>query len=205
MRPLPWILLLLTTPLIAAPPAGKERPPTPVEVVETTLQQPTERYTLYGKVVALQQSRLIAPVAARLEQLTPQEGERLSPGALIARFDTTAIESDIATTRGRLEQAEVNLKRQQQLAQSKIASEEQVLAARTEVTIQQQTLAALRHRLALHRVTAPFASQVTQRLQEPGSWISSGTPLLELIATESLVARLTLPLPYYSSYSRPTR
>jgi RND family efflux transporter MFP subunit len=145
--------------------------------------------------------RLHTQEEGRIEQLDIFEGDRVDRGELLVRLDDAVLRAELTKTRATLAQERLDLKRFQDLAARNAASQDDLAQARTAVALAEADLELLELRLANTRITAPFAGVVTQRLAEPGDFVTKNTLLLTLADPDSLVAEVyvsELVLPHIS-------
>jgi RND family efflux transporter MFP subunit len=134
--------------------------------------------------------RLHSQEEGRIVELDVFEGDRVPRDALLARLDDAVLRAELDKTRATLAQERLDLKRFQNLAERNAASQDDLAQARTAVALAEADLRLLEIRLANTRIAAPFAGVITERLAEPGDFISKNTHLLTLADPASLVAEV---------------
>ncbi|NBC11906.1 MAG: efflux RND transporter periplasmic adaptor subunit [Gammaproteobacteria bacterium] len=132
--------------------------------------------------------RLYAEEEGRIEQLDVFEGDRVARGELLVRLEDDVLRAELDKTRATLAQERLDLKRFQDLAQRNAASQDDLAQARTALALAEADLKLLEIRLADTRITAPFAGVITERLAEPGDFVTKNTQLLTLADPDSLAA-----------------
>jgi RND family efflux transporter MFP subunit len=135
-------------------------------------------------------ARLHAQEEGVIEELDVFEGDLVSRGALLVRLDDAVLRAELDKTRATLAQERLDLKRFQDLAKRNAASQDDLAQARTAVALAEADLRLLEIRLADTRISAPFAGFITQRLAEPGDFVTKNTHLLTLADPASLVAEV---------------
>lgn len=147
-----------------------------------------------ARVEALDQARVAAEIAGRIERLEVRVGDQVARGEVLLRLDDTdyRIAADRAHTQvellaARLALAEAQLAQSRSLAARGFVSDEALRIRETELAISRSELAAARQaleaaRVALARSTlrAPFDGVVRERLASTGDYATPGTPLLVL-------------------------
>jgi RND family efflux transporter MFP subunit len=147
-----------------------------------------------AQVVSLNESRIAAEVAGRIEVIAVRVGERVARGAVLARINCRdhelAFERASANrnaTRARLSLAEKQLARARELGTQGFFSDEAVAARETEVQVLRAEGEQVRTQLstaalAVERCTvrAPFAAIVRERLGQVGELAVPGSPLIAL-------------------------
>ncbi len=189
--------------LLAAPALAKknlaaepEAPKPPAPVVVKTLAE----VALYperdasAQAVSLNESRIAAEIAGRIEAIPVQAGERVAQGAVLARIDCRDHElargraqAALAASRSRLALAEQQLARARELAAKGFFSKEAADARATELAVmraetEQASLQLQTAARAVEKcvVRAPFPAIVRERLGQVGELAAPGTPLVAL-------------------------
>ena len=190
-----WLILvnlLLTTacnqPITSKQPRS-EKTPTP-HWVETITVQPHSLninavYT--GSLRAKKIVHLVTQEEGRIIQLPYYEGDIVTANTLLVQLDDSLLQAELDKAVALHKQAQVNVQRLQQLAQSKLIAAEELLRAQTEQAVAQAEEAILRTRLSYMTITAPFTGIITARLAEPGEVVSLNTTVLTLIDPLSLI------------------
>jgi RND family efflux transporter MFP subunit len=132
--------------------------------------------------------RLHAQEEGGIRQLDVFEGDRVTEGQLLVRIEDEVLRAELDKTRATLDQERLDLKRFQDLAARNAASQDDLAQARTAVALAEADLKLLDIRLDDTRITAPFAGIVTERLAEPGDFVTKNTHLLTVADPASLVA-----------------
>jgi RND family efflux transporter MFP subunit len=132
--------------------------------------------------------RLHAQEEGGIRQLDVFEGDRVTEGQLLVRIEDEVLRAELDKTRATLDQERLDLKRFQDLAARNAASQDDLAQARTAVALAEADLKLLDIRLDDTRITAPFAGIVTERLAEPGDFVTKSTHLLTVADPASLVA-----------------
>ena len=179
---------------------------------------------LTGRVVPSKDVELTTPLAGLLQAVHVKRGDRVAPGAAIAQMDDAlqrvAAESarlraerqaDRREAQAVLRQAERELARARGLYERDAASEWEVLRRESELERAEAALAGVEEALALaavehemerlrldrHRIEAPFAGVIVQRLAEAGAGMAANDGVVRLVALDPLHAELNLPVTLY--------
>lgn len=153
-----------------------------------------------AQAVTLNESRIAAEIAGRIEAIPAQAGSRLARGAVLARIDCR--DHELAASRAgaasqaaaaRLALAEQQLERARELEAKGFFSAEALASRETEVQVLRAENERARAELASARrsvdkcvVRAPFAAIVRERLADVGELAAPGTPLAVLLDAERL-------------------
>ncbi|MEQ9463630.1 MAG: efflux RND transporter periplasmic adaptor subunit, partial [Haliea sp.] len=194
--------------------------PMPVTTTVFELQQGyTEALRLTGLVQAQSRAQLAFEVPGLLVQLSVREGEPVVAGAVLGQLDTRQLEAqravaaaDLASVEADLELARLRSARSTSLRatgaisaqdsdEARLAAE--ALASRREGL--QARLASLDLDLEKSTLRAPYAGVVAARQVDPGTVLAAGTPVLQLVSTGSLEARIGVPAEHRSQLSAGSR
>jgi len=148
-----------------------------------------------AQVVSLNESRIAAEIAGRIEEVPVEVGQRLAKGAVIARLDCRDHElardrarAALDGARSRLALAEQQLARGRELRSQGFVSEEALSARQTDVEVLRTEVAQGEVQLASAEravgkcvVRSPFAAIVRERLGQVGELAAPGSPLAVLV------------------------
>ncbi len=184
--------------------------PTPL-MVETTEVEMLSAFTIderfTGLVVPRRTSQLGFSVGGRINSVAVDVGDAISEGQTLAALDTRALQAQLQSANALVREAEAahalalaTVERQVTLSQKGHVSQQRVdeavaqadssLARIDGARANAQTL---RVQIALSRIDAPFAGTVTKRMADEGAIAAPGVPLLELVESGALEARIGLP------------
>jgi RND family efflux transporter MFP subunit len=205
--------LLLGLALIAASagPVQAQSPPPPppavVNVATAELRPVAPLLWTPANAVSRQDARIAAEASGRLVKLA-EIGDRVEPGAVLARIEDTAVSlavEEAVAARDRLV-ARLEYVRSQRARLSQLAANGTVSKAQAEEQAAEQhmlereregaevALRQARHRLALATVRAPFAGTVVERLAAQGEYLVPGTLLLRLVDTAGVELQARAPV-----------
>jgi len=153
-----------------------------------------------AQVVALNDSRIAAEIAGRIEAITVEPGQTIAQGALVARIDCRdhALARDqaraaLAAANSRLALANQQLGQARALQAKGFVSQEALAARETEVSVRHADVLQARaqlntadHAVGKCEIRAPFPAIVRQRLGQVGELAVPGTPLVALIDTQRI-------------------
>jgi RND family efflux transporter MFP subunit len=193
----------------AESPAGPAPPPPlPVQVVAADFQDGYARTRTYpGRIAAARRSALGFERDGLLIQVAVDDGDAVAAGDILAVLDTEPLQrrrAELAAARratlARLALAEATLRRRSTLVDRGHASDQALDEARFEVqalTAEAERLAALIAAIDLDidksALRAPFAGRVDARLADEGTVVEPGQPVLRLVETGRLEARIGVP------------
>lgn len=207
--------------LIATGPEAEKQPqesrPTVVETQPLSSQDYRINVSAAGIVKARTQTNLVAEVAGKVLEISPnfQDGSYFDNGALLLRLDTENYTNAITIAEGDLAQKQLALQEQQaqaQLAQrdwklldsSKNRPQSDLAARRPHLAAAQAAIAAAEAKLqqeklnlARTRITAPYSGRVQEKRVEVGQYVTPGTVLGIIYATDAVEVHLPLSLAQY--------
>jgi RND family efflux transporter MFP subunit len=176
------------------PSESSERARAPVEhlvaVVTVEPASMTSRYERPGSLRHRRQVRVFSQEEGRITSLELFEGDRVSAGQTLITLDDALLKAELDRARATLAQAELDVQRLADLVSKRAASDAELSQARTTAVIADAELRLLETRLGFTRVHAPFDGVVTERLVEPGDFVSKNTHLLTIADADSLVAEV---------------
>ncbi len=190
----------------ADPSGGGGPPPALVRVAEVGPGTLTEEWTALAEVIPLSRAELAAGVAGPVEQVALREGDRAEAGQVLLLVDDALAVAARKAADAAVAEAEVeHTRRQDALSRRQgidagVLSAEELADAAAAVEAQAARVQALEAAateanavLRRHRLRAPFDGVVTRRHVDPGDWVGVGQPVLDLVSTDDLEARVRVP------------
>jgi RND family efflux transporter MFP subunit len=220
MRQLKWLLPLaiLIAALVGAriiiankPQAERGAPPVVPVAVEAVRVQPSSFQVVVraeGTVEPRTQSTLIPQVSGVVRSISPsfRDGGFFEKGDVLVTLDPKDYELAIASAEAQVAQAESAL--EQELAQAEVVKNDwkllgkkapelglrkpQIAAARAAVLSARAQLERARTDLERTRIRGPYAGQVLEKSVDVGQFVSPGTVLARIYATDYVEIRLPL-------------
>lgn len=168
----------------------------------------SENLRITGSLTPTQQVHLSAEVSARLVDVTVRAGDAVKAGQLLAQFDIDGLENQLAqsmstaqATRVQVEKARADFERTQTLVERELAAETALLTARAglqqleaQLSAQEKAVENAQAAIEKARVTAPFDGVISDRSVDPGAFIATGSPLLEIVDLTSLEVEASAPV-----------
>jgi RND family efflux transporter MFP subunit len=134
--------------------------------------------------------RIFSQEEGRITDLDVFEGDRVRQGELLVGLDDALLLAELDRARATLAQAELDVKRLDDLVRKRAASDAELSEALTATAVAQADVRLLETRLAFTRMVAPFDGVITERLVEPGDFVGKNTHLLSIADPESMVAEV---------------
>lgn len=192
-----FFVLLVSTLLLAACDSGsdkpkKERPAHLVETVTASYQDISASRTLPGTLQAIREIQIINQAPGLLLKLPVYPGDKVIKGQTLAQLDDTLLQAEKHKAQATLNQAKVDLRRLNDLAPRKLASESEIAQAQTRKDIAYAELQLKQTEFKHTHITAPFDGFISARMVEPGDVMPLHSQMLSLIDTRSLKAEINL-------------
>lgn len=185
-----------------------------VPAAPTVVTKPLSQVAIYpervasAQTVSLNESRIAAEIAGRIEAIPVRVGERVARGAVLARIECRDHElardranSSLRAAQARLTLAEQQLARAHELSTRGFISKEALTSRETEVQVFRADAEQARAQLdtaerAVGKCTvrSPFAAIVRERLGQVGELAASGSPLVALSDAERVEVSTQLQL-----------
>lgn len=187
-----------------------EAPTGPLPVATTQIEVVDAfrvRERVAGRIVSRRRSDLGFERGGRLAEVRVEEGDRVEAGALLALLDTRELEAAsreqaarLASTRARLDLAQLTARRQRRLRASGTLSPQALDEALADEASLEAQLAADRAALErtevaieISRLEAPYPAIIVRRHLDEGSVASPGGPVLSVIEDGSREVHLGVP------------
>jgi Barrel-sandwich domain of CusB or HlyD membrane-fusion len=145
-------------------------------------------------VQALRDSMVASRLSAYVTALPLYEGEHFKRGDLLLRLDMTpsagqgqgnSLNTELAAAESTLKTEQERLRRAQALYEIQGVSLEQVQLAEALLATARSRHTIAKENLRGATVSAPFDGVVSQRLAQPGDWVTPGKPLLKITDTSA--------------------
>lgn len=178
--------------------AKKARPPHLVELATPQAGQLEFAADRPGSLRALHEVKIVNQEDGQLTELRVREGDRVTAGQVLARYDDRLLRATLDKAEAALAQAEADHERARRLVEQGFLSAEAMSRSATALQLARADSHLARTRLQRMTLTAPMAGVVAQRLVEPGDATRQHSHLLTLIdpsrlVTEVAVSELLLP------------
>lgn len=180
----------------------------PYEVETIAPMRLEESLRMTGSLAPVQQVHLSSEVSARLIEVNVREGDTVSAGEVIARFDVVSLENQLSqalsnaeATRVQVAQAQSDFTRTETLVSRNLAASTALENARSgleqlQAQLDAQETAVQNARDALDKatITAPFDGVVSERNADPGEFIGAGSPLFTVVDLSAFEVEATAPV-----------
>lgn len=182
--------------------------PLTVEVADIEVATTFELEEGYaGLATAARTSQLGFSSGGRIEVINVRVGDHAKAGETLAKLDTRALGAQLASSNAVVEEARAahrlaldTVERQRTLRQQGHVSSQRVDEAEAQAATSLARIEAaraqadtLRVQIDLARITAPYDGVITGRFADEGAIAGAGQPILELVETGKLEARIGVP------------
>ncbi len=167
----------------------------PITVAMVDVVPMDQSLEVWGTLYAKDEATLGAEVEGKAEKTLVDFGDRVTAGQELASIDTTTYEAlarqaeaNLAKAKASANNAELNLKRAEELRKDNIASESDLDAAvaaaeqaRAEVKADEAANAVAQLNLQRSHVKAPFDAAIAERIASAGDYLKVGAPLFRVV------------------------
>jgi multidrug efflux pump subunit AcrA (membrane-fusion protein) len=141
--------------------------------------------TARGVIEARHTANIAAPLSERLTSVPYREGTSFGAGAVIAKFDCTAMEAELEALRDAHATLSIKHESQSELHAMGAAGELEVKLAASEMKQAASEARAIEARLKNCELKAPWAGRVVERLRQAHETPSVGEPIYSLVRSGS--------------------
>jgi membrane fusion protein (multidrug efflux system) len=162
---------------------------TPVQLGTVTRGSIARTATVSGTVEPIRTIGVNSQLPGALLQVLVQEGDRVRPGAPLARLDDRELTSQVAAAEAAFQVAEAAYQRAEQLRDRKVITIPEYERDRTAYAAAKAQFDQLRTRAGYATVRAPLAGVITEKHVEAGDVVANNSRLFTLADVSSLVVR----------------
>ncbi len=154
-------------------------------IVVTTFKPKLQDFKHYievqGTVKADKSVELNPEMGGTVTKIYVKEGQNVRKGTVLAQFDTSIINSNIAQIQTQLNLATTSFERQKRLWDQKIGSEMQFLQAKTQKESLENNIKILQAQANKMKIIAPFSGTIDQVFTKTGQLASPQMPFLRIV------------------------
>ncbi len=184
-----------------------------VTVAAAVRGEVVEIVTLTGTVTAERRSSLSARTTGLVSSVAVDEGSRVEKGEVILALDATLAELALEGTTEAVREAVAQLEETRRLSEEGATLVKSGGLPTTEASARAAALrvqrAAVRQLdvdrreqaevVARHRLIAPFAGVISEKMAEVGEWVETGVPVLELVEVDAVRFDVRAPQEFYAA------
>lgn len=205
--------ILLSIILYFLPFAGmsQQAEPMPVYVVDARVAPVIENLPLTGTITSEHSAALSPRVSGLVNKVNVDAGDRVSKGDVLVELDSVMAKLALNSAQAAVNESKVALQEAERLsneardlAKSKNIPETTVQARIADVAMKKAAVIQLEAEykqqeeiVKRHNIIAPFQGVVSRKLTEAGEWVQTGTPVIDLVATNQLRLDVHAPQEYF--------
>lgn len=181
--------------------AARAKPAPPQVRVHTVAPgRLAETLTTPGTLVANERIEVVSENAGLVQSIPLEEGARVAAGALLVKIDDRELLTERDRVVARLELADRRARRQRELHEQGLISDDELEVATTEADALQAELAQIEVRLAKTEIRAPFAGIVGLRRVSEGAFLSPQTRIAVLVQIDPMKLEFAVPERYVGQF-----
>jgi len=175
-----------------------EQPKLRVTVHRVAPVELSERLATIGTVRANEEVEIVSEISGKIAAIHFDEGARVDRGDLLLKIDDSELRAERQRALYRVELAERDEARQQQLLDDGVISSETYDVALGELNVLRAELQLIEAQLLKTEVRAPFGGVIGLRWVSPGSYLSSQTRIARLQDLDPVKLDFSVPERYSS-------
>ncbi len=139
-----------------------------------------ERVQAVGSILANEEIEVRSEIAGKVETIYFKEGGRVRKGDQLLKINDDELQARLLSSRSRLQQAEQQYERQQQLLAKNLVSQQEFDAATNDLNVVRGEAQLIEAQTAKTTLRAPFDGSVGLRFVSEGSYVSPNTLITSL-------------------------
>lgn len=161
-----------------------------VNTARAVMKEMERDYTVNGTFEASQEMMFPAETAGKVTRVMVREGSRVGVGQTLAIIRADAQSIDLEAARAAYENAQIDNQRFEAALQSGGVTQQQVDMSRLQLKNAKAQLDQAKIRVGDTNVKATISGVINQKFVEPGSFVSPGTPLFEIVNVSEVKLRV---------------
>ncbi|WP_312090802.1 efflux RND transporter periplasmic adaptor subunit [Chryseobacterium sp.] len=157
-----------------------------VNVVDVARENINTDYSANGTFIPKQEMNQSAEIAGRIVSVMVKEGARVGAGQVLATIKRDAIEVDVSQAQNNLQNAIIDNQRYENAFKTGGVTKQQLDNSRLQLKNAQAAVRAQGVRVNDTSIRAGISGTINKRMVEPGSVVSPGTPLFEIVNINTL-------------------
>jgi membrane fusion protein (multidrug efflux system) len=155
-----------------------------------------DKIALVGSLNAIDSVDIVSEVDARIEEILFDEGEQVSAGDVLIRFDDRKLSAALSQTRARFELARTNLERAASLLERETITQQDYDQAAAEFEALEAVLELERQRLDDTIIRAPFSGVLSEHSVSRGQYLTRGQRLTSVVSINPIEVAFFVPERY---------
>ncbi|WP_431609934.1 efflux RND transporter periplasmic adaptor subunit [Chryseobacterium sp. 'Rf worker isolate 10'] len=157
-----------------------------VNIVTVTRENIDTDYSANGTFIPKQEMNQSSEIAGRIVSVLVKEGSRVSAGQVLATIKRDAIEVDVTQAQNNLQNAVIDNQRYENAFKTGGVTKQQVDNSRLQLKNAQAAVKAQGVRVNDTSIRAGISGTINKKLVEPGTVVSVGTSMFEIVNINSL-------------------
>lgn len=172
---------------------GPSGQPVPVAAYAVDAQAVADWLEAIGSIRAVREVRLAPEVSGRVTDIRFEAGMRVDEGAVLIQMFDEPEQADLAAAQARMEFAQLQYARAEELARTGVEAQELMQQRRAERDEAKAVIRQIEARLTQKQLRAPFAGQLGIRRVNLGQYLSPGDTVSTLTALDRVYVDFSLP------------
>jgi len=161
---------------------ASETPTVNVKVMQVAVESDfADTFALPAVVEPNRVVTISAEVDARVEQILPEEGDRVEAGDLLVRLNEELIRPQFNNAEAQQKHDQIEFERMESLVKENATSRRDLDNATTNLAASTAQLAEVQARLDRTQIFTPLAGVLNKLLVEEGEYVQAGTPVAEVV------------------------
>lgn len=181
------------------PHPDKEAPPTeapPINVTVMGVVPETDLADTFTLPAVIEPNRVVTVSAeqdASIDRILPEEGDTVEPNDLLVQLNTDLIRPQFETAKARYERDKIEYKRMESLVKTDAAPQQDLDNATSSLAASRAAFEEARARLDRTRILSPAHGVLNDLPVEEGEYVSSGTPVAEIVEIDTVKVVVDIP------------
>lgn len=169
------------------------RGPSPVETAKAQTSQVSDDISAIGTLLADKSVAIAPETAGRLAKVMFEDGASVEAGAPLFQLDTDLAAAALAEAKARLELAQSNYARSQQLRKSGAVAQSSFESTQTDRDVARTAVESAEVLMKKLTITAPFSGRLGFSAVSEGAYVTPGLTLVTLDKTDRLKVSFSVP------------
>lgn len=169
------------------------RKPVTVAVRHSVAEQVEQVFVAEGQALPDRDTPIRAETSGKIAEVLVAKGDDLDAGQVIARFDTSARQSDLARATEELNRAQREFDNASALVERGVATVDRLAQARASLAAAEAGVTAAQEALRDTEIRAPFAGRLEALDIDAGEFVSLGADVGRIVDNTPLTIRIQIP------------
>lgn len=173
--------------------AAKEPLPPSVRVRPSQAEPVTLSYRAEGQALPDRDTEVIAETAGTVIEVPFSKGDRVEPGDILARLDSTRAEAALAQAKEQRTNARREFDNAAQLFERGVATNDRLSDARAALAVAEADVASAEEAIGNLVVEAPFAGRIEALPASEGEYVQAGATISRIVDNDPLTVAIQVP------------